>query len=242
MAQSDTQNPSFVCYSGKMLWGQLHCIAEGYLETSLDEQSTVPTPVQRGTIIQHDFKYKVKAARGEWNVKDIISRSQPEEPSHLAGFIIYNKEIADPAVILKECAKLGMQSSQDKRIIYVNRYDWSWAHEITHASEQLLYDDDDIEQKTRNMIGQRIILADASAGLVVINQLKQNYLSGAPKNALIKDALIVENDAIGVHLACPDTEYELGWMVFNASNKEELIAFVYDCAYSGLEGDVALGD
>lgn len=231
MAQSASGNPSFICNSGKMLWGQLHCIAEGYLANSSD----APNPGNGGTTVQDDFKYKVNAARGQWGVKDIMSRFQSEETPFLAGFIIYNKVSADPEVILKECAELGMRSSQDKRIIYVNRYDWSFAHEITHASEQLLCDDsnDDLEQKTRNMMGKRIILADASAGLVIINQFKQN-LSGVPKNALIKEALLVEDDAVGVHLACPDTEYELGWMVFDASNKEELIAFVYDSAYSGL--------
>lgn len=246
MAQSGSHNnPSFVCYSGKLLWGQLHCIAEGYLASSSDKQSTPPNPITSGTIVQHNFKYRVNAARGEWNVKDIMLRSQSSEPSSsLAGFIIYNKEIADPEVILKECANLGMRSSQDKRILYVNRYDWSLAHDMPLASEQLLNDgnwDDNLEQKIRNLMSKRIILADASGGLVMINQLKENA-SAALKNALIKDTLLIQNDPIGVHLSCPHTEYELGWLVFNESNKEELIAFVYDGAYCGLEGDVTLKD
>lgn len=234
MAQSASDNPSFVCHSGKLLWGQLHCIVEGHLANS----SIVPSPVKGGTIIQHNFKYVVNAARGQWNVKDIIARSQTED---VAGFIIYNKNSADPAEILKDCVKLGMRSSRDKRIVYINRYDWSWAHEIPHEPEQLLYENlnDDLEQKVRNMMGKRIILADASAGLAIINQFKQK-LTVVPKNTLIKDALVVENEAVGVHLAVPDTEYELGWMVFSASNENELIAFVYDGAYSGLEGDISL--
>lgn len=244
MTESVSNSPSFVCHSGQLLWGQLHCIAEGYLANDSDALSSLPTPLKGGTIIQHNYKYRVNAARGEWNVKDIIFQSQPDEPSSVAGFIIFNKEIAKPLEILKDCANLGMRSSQDNRIIYINRYDWSWHHEIPAAVERLLNDgneNDELEEKVRNMIAQRIILADVSGGLAIINQLKQKS-SEASKNALIKEALTVENSAIGVHLACPHTEYELGWMVFNESNKEELIAFVYDGTYCALEGDITLRD
>lgn len=240
MAQSASDNPSFVCTSGKILWGQLHCIAEGYLANNSDSES--PSPSVRGTIIQHDFNYKVNAARGEWNVKDILYRSQPEDEPSIAGFVVFNKKTANPVEVLNDCMKLGMRSSPDKRIIYVNRYDWGWAHEIPPASEQLLYDanlTDDAERKLRAMLGQRIILVDASVGLFVINQLKESS-SNLPKNVLIKDTLSVQDNAIGVHLACPNTEYELGWMVFNPANTEELIAFVYDGSYTGLEGDITL--
>ncbi len=243
MAESVTDNPFFICSSGKLLWGQLHCIIEGHLANSSNVDSSAPSPSIRGTIIQHDFQYIVNAVTGEWNVKDLICRSESDGEPFISGFIIYNKDSADPVEILKECAELGMRSSRDGRIVYVNRYDWGWAHEIPDAVEQLLYgnDDDvndDMEKKVRSMLGQRIILADASSGLAVIDQLKQN-LGSLSKNALIKDTLKGENNGvIGVHLACPNTEYELGWMVFNGN--KELTAFVYDGAYTGLEGDVSV--
>ncbi|XP_037046096.1 uncharacterized protein LOC119081354 [Bradysia coprophila] len=244
MAQSVCRNPTFVCHSGKLLWGQFHCIVEGHLGNALDAESTLENPSIRGTIIQRDFNYKVNAALGEWSVKDILFRYQPEQSPCLAGFIIYNKEMANPVDILNDCAKLGLSSSQDKRIIYVNRYDWGWAHEIPLESQNLLYDgeiSDEVEDKFRNLIAGRIFLADADSGLAVINQLKQ-ISSTTPKNVTIKDPLVVGNDAVGVHLACPHTEYELGWMVFNETNKKELIAFVYDGAYTGLDGDISLGN
>lgn len=245
MADFSSDNPSFVCTSGELLWGQLHCIVEGYLANNIDAQSTLPPSFTSGTIIQRNYKYRVKAAKGLWNVREIHSRSERDQPSFHSGFIIYNNERADPVDILKKCAKVGMHSkpNADNTIVYVNRYDWSWAHELQDEPEQLLYEnlDNDLEQKVRNMMGKRIILADASVGLAVINQFKQN-LSGFPKNALIKKSLIVEQDQIGVHLACPDTEYELGWMVFSSPDQVELIAFVYDGGYTGLEGEISLND
>lgn len=242
MAQSVCNHPTFVCQSGKLLWGQLHCIVEGHLAISSDAESTLENPSIRGTILQRDFNYQVNAAIGEWSVKDIVFRNQPDESPSLAGFIIYNKEMANPVDILNDCAKLGMKSSRDKRIIYVNRYDWGRAHEIPLESQNLLYDGDvneDSEEKYWNLMAGRIMLVDAASGLAVIDQLKGNS-STTPKNATIKDTLMAGNDAVGVHLACPHTEYELGWMVFNESNKEQLVAFVYDGAYTALEGDISL--
>lgn len=245
MAGASSDNPSFVCASGELLWGQLHCIVEGYLANNLDAQSTLSPTFTSGTIIKRNLKYRVKAAKGLWNVREMHSRIDRDHPSYLSGFVVYNSNLADPVDIVKKCAKVGMHSKPnvDNTVVYVNRYDWSWAHELPDEPEELLYAglNDDLEQKVRKMMGQRIILADAGAGLAVINQLKQN-LSELPKNELIKKSLIVDQDPIGVHLACPNTEYELGWMVFNSSNQEELIAFVYDGAYTGLEGEISLND
>lgn len=243
MAQSAGNNPSFVCHSGKLIWGQLNCIVEGYLANRVDAESTLENPSIRGTIIQRDFNYLVNAALGEWSVKDILYRSQPNELPYLAGFIIYNKEKANPVDILAECAKLGLSSSRDKRIIYVNRYDWGFVHEMPLESQNFLYDGDiseDNEEKYGHLMAGRVIIADAGSGLAVINQLKEKS-STTPREVTIKDTLLSEYGPVGVHLACPDTEYELGWMVFNES-KEELIAFVYDGAYTGLDGDVSLGN
>lgn len=232
MTESASNNPSFFCNSGELLWGQLHCITEGYF-------SSAPTPSTGG-----NFKYRVKAAQGQWNVGEIYCRPDREQPTFIAGFIVYHSELADAEQILKSCAKVGMSGNQshgDKIIVYVNRYDWSFAHEISDVAEALLCADVDenASQNIRQMMGKRLILVDPNAGFTVINQFKQN-LSGISKNTLIKETLKVGNEAVGVHLACPGTEYELGWMVYNASNQEELIAFVYDGAYTALEGEISL--
>ncbi|KAJ6643239.1 hypothetical protein Bhyg_08197, partial [Pseudolycoriella hygida] len=222
MAQSKNECPSFNC-SGKLLWGQLHCILEGLLSKDEDSGCVIPEAEPTGTILQRNFKYKVKAFPGRWEVKELVVQTEWKEEPFLAGFIIYCNEVAKPADVLKTCSELGMTSDVSKNVIYVNRYDWSWAHDLGDAPEELLFD------------------ANEEDGWSVINQFKEN-LAAQKDNSLIKEALLVDNKPVGVHLACPHTEYELGWLVFHPIKRDELIAIVYDGAYTGLEGNISLVD
>lgn len=253
MATFAATNPSFTCYSGELLWGQLHCIAEGYFnlqsKTFTDTQRTESVSLTGGNITQRNFMYRVKAVRGHWIVREILTRTNLETPPFIVGFIVYNSKLADPVQIIKRCTKVGISNKQDhedRAIVYINRYDWSWTHEITDRVGQFLYAgvNDDIKENIKEMTRNRFILADAMAGPIVIHQLKPNApnVSGISRNELVKQTLILDNYSIGVHLACPNTEFELGWMIFSESNKEELIAFVYDSAYTALEGALTLND
>lgn len=248
MAASMLNDPLFYCSSGELLWGQLHCISEGYFNIASNTTTDTVPDSSTGGMQQH-FKYRVKAARGYWHVREIYSRTQLGEPSFLVGFIVYNNDVADPVQIIKRCAKVGIsnkQNHEDKSIVYVNRYDWSWSHKIPEKFEQLFLADlnDDDKANIMEMFGGRLILADAVAGSIVINQLKRKLcrMNGISRNELIKETLTVANTSIGVHLACPNTKNELGWMVFNALNQRELVAFVYDAAFTALEGELILND
>lgn len=42
MATFAANNPSFTCYSGELLWGQLHCIAEEYFNLRSKNLSNKP--------------------------------------------------------------------------------------------------------------------------------------------------------------------------------------------------------
>lgn len=181
----------FECKSGVLLWGQLHTVIEGYLSSEYDTPQEQPAPLEGGTILMRNYTYRVKAQIGKWHVLPIYSGSH-------SGYIVYHHD-ADPISIVRECKFVGISlhgNHKNKRIKYINRYDWSHHHQLTEDTQFLSLTD---------MTGSRFILSDADCDL---DDLKRCHITN------------------GVHLRVQDTEYELGWQVFNDNN--ELIAFVYD--------------
>ena len=179
----------FECKSGVLLWGQLHTVIEGYLSSEYDTPQEQPAPLEGGTILMRNYTYRVKAQIGKWDVLPIYSGSH-------SGYIVYHHD-ADPISIVRECKFVGISLHKNKRIKYINRYDWSYHHQLTKDTQFL--------NEIENMTGSRFILTDAECDL---DDLKRCHITN------------------GVHLRVQDTEYELGWQVFNDNN--ELIAFVYD--------------
>lgn len=93
------------------------------------------------------------------------------------------------------------------------------------------------EQYYRSLVTGRFMLVDALGFPNLVQALKdgqriehRNYAFGS--SSLASGA---ENCGdFGTHLVVDDSEYDMGWMAFQ---KGELVGFVYDGAYSALEGD-----
>lgn len=213
----------FECKSGVLLWGQLHTVIEGYFSNEYDTPLQQPVPIAKrselfpldgGTILARNYAYRTKAQVGKWHVLPIYSKSNNRKLHH--GYIVYHHNV-DPISIVRECKFIGISLHNDhknKRIVYINRYDWSYHHRLTDdtrfletESDNMSFDDKDMTglYTEKDMTGARFMLIDADCDL---DDLKRCHITN------------------GVHLTVDDTEYELGWQAFDDDNK--LIAFVYD--------------
>lgn len=181
---SNSNHLSFHCLSGELLWGQLHCICEGYfncLHNRYDIPQSVPEPLEGGTILQRVYQYRCRAAKGDWQAKLYRTRWTLESESFNSGYIIYNIH-HNPVEILRRCATVGKslhQSHSDRSIIYINRYDWSCHHHYNFESEinQLLginNSNSDDEDALKSLFGRRIMIIDSDSAMNIIQQLGSN--------------------------------------------------------------------
>jgi len=104
-----------------------------------------------------------------------------EKESFQSGYIIYNMN-ENPVEILCRCANVGLslnQTHNDRRIVYVNRYDWSYLHDYefeTQINKLLKINrsrakgDDSFE----SWFHGRMIIVDSNSAMNVIQQWKSN--------------------------------------------------------------------
>lgn len=216
---------TFTCTSGQLLWGQVHTVIEGFASEALDTADS--------------FRYKVAARKGEWKAEAAILDTSEGQPWHV-GFVCHHAG-ADGLEILQRAAQAGTSSSGtfgDLEIVFVDRYEWSGSHSpgcelIVQAVEEKTVDPEeeafDDEKYYRSLVDGRFMLLDKLGFGSFIQALKDGTKLER-KNYLLRD----KEGAFGAHLVVDHSEYDMGWMVFQ---NDELVGFVYDGAYSGLEGD-----
>lgn len=251
-SDSESDHLFFRCSSGEFLWGQLHCICEGYFnrfQNHYDTPHLVPTPLEGGTVLQRSYRYRCRAMKGDWQAKLYRTRLTLTSESFDSGYIIYNVHY-NPVEILRRCAAVGKslhQDHNDRSIVYINRYDWSAYHRYKFESEinQLLginnnhFNDD---SSSAQLFSGRVMIIDSDAALNIIQQLKSH-----PSEILQSQKTVLfetpseSNNPVGLHLTIRNGEYEFAWLVFNSDEpSSELIAVVYDGRYTLLDGQIML--
>ncbi|CAF1690388.1 unnamed protein product, partial [Adineta ricciae] len=174
----------FHCHSGELVWGQLHCICEGYFNgrrNQYDMPQSIPEILGGGTIKQRSYKYRCRAVKGDWQAKLYRTRLSLKDEPFNSGYIIYNID-QNPVEILRRCAAVGYsldQTHEDRSIIYINRYDWSWHHdyEFRYKINRLLginYKNSNDNNILESLFAQRIIIVDSNSAENIIQQLKSN--------------------------------------------------------------------
>lgn len=116
----------FVCRSGEMLWGQLQCIVEGATASMEETQETPLAGRFTGTILDHDYRFKVAAKLGTWRVARTYCQT-PESPGKRFNAFVAYHESADVRNLIVQAAKIGISNDQhhkNKDIVYINRYNW----------------------------------------------------------------------------------------------------------------------
>jgi hypothetical protein len=249
---SNSNHLSFNCHSGELFWGQLHCICEGYFNrrsNQYDSPQSIPEILPGGTIKQRLYKYRCRAATGDWQAKLYRTRLTLESEPFNSGYIIYNIN-HNPVEILRRCAAVGSsldQTHHDRSIIYINRYDWSWHHdyEFRYKINKLLGIRDsnsDDDNPLKSLFAQRIMIIDSKSAMNVIQELKSNptELEQSQEKVFIHIDN-QSNNPVGLHLSIPNTDYELAWLVFsNDQPNAELIGIIYDGGYTKLDGQIIL--
>ncbi|CAF2905685.1 unnamed protein product [Rotaria sp. Silwood2] len=249
---SNSNHLSFHCPSGELLWGQLHCICEGYfnrLHNRYDIPQSIPETLEGGTILQCSYQYRCRAAKGGWQAKLYRTRLTLESESFHSSYIIYNIH-HNPVEILRRCAAFGKslyQSHNDHSIIYINRYDWSWHHHYKFESEinQLLDIDNsnsDDDYSLKRLFGGLIMIIDSDSAINIIQQLKSNSTEpdDSPEKLFIQ-IYHESNNRVGLHLSIPNTKYEFAWLVFSSNQPNaKLLGIVYDGTYTLLKGQIIL--
>ncbi|CAF4183902.1 unnamed protein product [Adineta steineri] len=251
---SNSNHLSFHCSSGELLWGQLHCICEGYFNGRLNRYDTpqsIPELSAGGTIKQRYFNYRCRAAKGDWQAKSYQTRDTLEAEPFKSGYIIYNIH-HNPVEILRRCATVGFslyQTHSDRSIVYVNRYDWSHHHDydFEHKIDKLLGIDrnkPDHDFFWDSSFHSRIMIIDSDSAMNIIKQWKFNTTElNQPQEKVFIDTRNESNNRVGLHLRTPKPDYELAWLVFSSDQPDsELIAIVYDGNYTSLDGQIILDE
>lgn len=233
-----TNISTFQCTSGSFLWGQIQCIILGSKSKDYDSPNHISEPDSNGTIINTSFKYKVKAKKGDWLVQNAIM------DGYQVGYVFHHKEYSGKD-LLQRAAKIGINNHEDKEVIYVNRYDFSWesgnVEMIEEEFKKYQKDEENERVKKKIDVNSSLYYDDLSklqgGNLIIIDETKyKTFIEYFSKKQVKDNVIFVENNNnYGVQVSCEKTEYELAWMIFNEIN--ELIGFVYDNTYSGLESE-----
>lgn len=241
-----SKNTEFLCESGVFLWGQIQCIISGKNSKLFDSPLTKNKPESSGTILVTPFNYKTKAQKGIWIVESAFIDGNP------IGYVIHHKDYSGQK-ILGQAAKVGISyrnESQDRSILYVNRYDFSWESGDSEMikkefekyldlnQEKMKNKEDNVEQRKKGINSKNFEknIEELLGGyLLVIDEEKyETFIEYFSIKRFIENALYgIEGRCYGIQVTDSSIEYELAWMIFNDS--EELIGMVYDTKYSGLE-------
>lgn len=254
----------FTCASGELLWGQVHTVVEGSTSTELDTNlgpQDVDATEDGGTIMASSFHYKVAARKGQWKVASAFQDDFEGKPWHI-GFVCHHVDV-NGLEILQAASKAGVGSTGkfgDLDIVFVNRYDWSGSHSpgcelIVEAVEgkKVDFEEEEFEDESyyRSLEYGRFMLVDKQSYPTLLQALKdgerleqRNYVmhdtcsnsSGDSNSQGHETSSSTNHDQnFGVHLVLENRAdgYDMGWMAFQDA---QLVGFVYDGAYSALEG------
>ena len=181
------------------------------------------------------FWYRAAARKGEWKVEAVMLDSDGE-PWHV-GFVSHHVDV-DGADVVRRAAQAGL--GDGKGVVFVNRYEWSGSsspgcESIVEAVDGKVVDADqeafDDEEYYRSLVHSRFMLVDAQGFPALLQALKDGTRLECGNYVFLKDA----DQGFGVHVVAGGSGYDMGWMVFEEG---ELVGFVYDGAYSALDGDV----
>lgn len=222
------------------------------LDTELGPQQESDDPLA--------FRFKVAARKGQWKVEAVFQDNSEGEPWHV-GFVCHHVDV-DGVEVLRRAAEAGLGGNgkfADLGIVFVNRYDWSGSRSpgcelIVQAVEGKEVDPEEEEFEDEryywSLVQGRFMLVDAQGFPNLMQALKDgtriertNYVMGkkndtgsssADLKSLKEEKSSSSCGDFGTHLVVDDSEYDMGWMAFQNG---ELVGFVYDGAYSALEGD-----
>lgn len=116
----------FTVRSGELLWGQLQCIVEGAAVSMDETQENALSGDFSGTILVHDYRFRVAAKLGTWKVARIYYQTDKTPEKRFNAFVAYH-ESADVRKLIVQSAKIGISNGQGHKnqdIVYINRYDW----------------------------------------------------------------------------------------------------------------------
>ncbi|CAM6127998.1 unnamed protein product [Calypogeia fissa] len=215
------------------------------------------------TVLECSFRYRVAALKGEWKVEAAFLDDSDRKPWHI-GFVCHHVKV-DGLEILRRAAEAGLGGNRnftDLDVVFVDRYDWSGSHSpgcelIVQAVEGKVVDanEEDFEDEPyyRSLVRGRFMLVDKECFPNLMQALKNgtkleqrnyvfrsgNHHVGGSSSLDSKSAQGEKlnsdcEDFFGTHLVVDDSEYDMGWMAFQSG---KLVGFVYDGAYSALEGD-----
>lgn len=237
----------FTCASGELLWGQVHTVVEGSTSTELDTTSS-------------SFHYRVAARKGQWKVASAFQDDSEGKPWHI-GFVCHHVDV-NGLEILQAASKAGIGNAGkfgDFDIVFVNRYDWSGSHSpgceviveaVTGKKVDIEEDEFEDESYYRSLVYGRFMLVDKQSYPTLVQALKngerleeRNYVMHDTRSNSFGDSNSQGHETsssstnhdqnFGVHLVVENVEYDMGWMAFQDG---QLVGFVYDGAYSALEG------
>ena len=248
---------SFTCSSGELLWGHLQCLTMGHATPNHHDSRLGPhTTATTGTIIQRTHSYRACCRKGRWVVRKVQESSA--EGFHV-GFVVCHEQVDAQKEVLDKCCQVGMAGGGE--VVYVNRYDWSHAMGSADVVGQELKKyalrgktplkksgDEDwngTEQETQGyeefvdgLLGCRFMLVDVDGYDDLMHMFAQRKYLEVGEVCQFKKAT---GEVFGMHVSMVETEYELGWLVFSGGKHEdfpeedEVIGFVYDGSYTGLE-------
>ncbi|KAJ3031917.1 hypothetical protein HDV00_008088, partial [Rhizophlyctis rosea] len=144
---------TFNITSSTLLYGHLTTLLHAHLFPSSPPltPSTVPPPLEGGTIMQHVFATRTPARNGKWKVSKVRENatewgnwSDREEDFEDVGWVVYHEDV-DPVECMRRCAFVnkdrGISNGNqhvDKGVIYINRYDWGYHWAGDRIDEQFV--------------------------------------------------------------------------------------------------------
>ncbi|KAG0585646.1 hypothetical protein KC19_2G027300 [Ceratodon purpureus] len=235
--------------------------------TRLDKELGPQQESDGGTDLESSARFKVIARKGQWKVEAAFLDNDEGDPWHIGFVCHHVDVDGEEVLRRAAEAGLGGDGKfADLDIVVVGRYDWSgsWSpgcEIIVEAVEGKVVDPDEEEfedeQYFRSLVQGRFMLVDAQGFPNLMQALKdgtriekRNYVMRKKVNPTgsssadssdtksldlsEKSSSNCEDVVFGTHLVVDHSEYDMGWMAFQNG---QLVGFVYDGAYSALEGD-----
>ncbi|KAL0486598.1 Lrriq1 [Acrasis kona] len=217
---------NFKC-EGEWLWGQIQTVFEGSQSIKTDDSKGMSGS-------DKSMKFCASVESGDWSIKKVFIKPDGEVHTNQVGYLIYNSD-QDALDLVKRCAKAGF-SSQGKspNVVFINRYDWSMSHTpatklFSALDEEQTKEDDEEDEDARSLMGYRMFFVDKKHFEPFVRCVSKNFHKHE-KKCVYK----LKEEDVGFHLTMEDTEYDIGYLIFNESG-DKLLGFLYDGSYSVLE-------
>ena len=114
LSNSSSPHGHFTISSGILLWGQLHTVFAGSINTEFDTNAaTSPPSLEGGTIRQHVMRYRAAARNGSWKIRRALSVPHPgndNEATKHFGWVVCHADI-DAKQLLDRCSRISPGST-----------------------------------------------------------------------------------------------------------------------------------